>query len=132
MRDLNNTLELEAQVTSDKQRYDEIQRQEADLLENVPPQGFSAFAPEVRYRAEKEALADSIVRGEEVLAADRRFSGAPMCRLRQEDIAVAAYFLWLKDSVNRPEIMQGQDFYWFEAERDLRHECVSTGGWHAV
>src|SRR5579863_7628846 len=51
-----------------------------------------------------------------------------MCHLSHEEIAVAAYFLWLKDLVNRPEITQGQDFYWFEAERDLRHECAATGG----
>jgi hypothetical protein len=60
VRDLKNTSELEAQVASDKQRYDEIERQEAELLENVLPRGFNAFVPEVRNRAEKEALADSI------------------------------------------------------------------------
>jgi len=54
-----------------------------------------------------------------------------MCHLTHEDIAAAAYFLWLKDFMSRPEITQGQDFYWFEAERDLRHECAATG-WHAV
>jgi hypothetical protein len=72
VRGLKNNLELEAQVASDKQRYDEIERQEVELLENVLPQGFSAFGPEVRYRAEKEALADSIRKGEEMLAAARR------------------------------------------------------------
>jgi hypothetical protein len=72
VRDLKNTLELAAQVESDKQRYDEMERQEAELLENVHPRGFNAFVPEVRYRAEKEALADSIRKGEEMLAAARR------------------------------------------------------------
>lgn len=72
MRDLQSASELEEQVASDKRRYDEIERQEAELLENILPRGFSAFGPEVRYRAEKEALADSIRKGEEMLAAARR------------------------------------------------------------
>lgn len=71
MRDLKNILELEAQVASDKQRYHEIERQEVELLENIRPLGFSAFGAEVRYRSEKEALADSIRKGEELLAARR-------------------------------------------------------------
>jgi hypothetical protein len=54
-----------------------------------------------------------------------------MSHLNHEEIAVAAYFLWLKDFANRPEITQGQDFYWFEVECNLRHECAATG-WHAV
>jgi hypothetical protein len=50
-----------------------------------------------------------------------------MCHLTHKDVAIAAYFLWLKDCANRPKIAQGQDFYWFEAERDLIHECAATG-----
>lgn len=72
MRGLQSTPEIEAQIASDKQRYDEIERQEAELLENVSPREFNAFGTEVRYHAEKEALADSIRKGEEMLAAARR------------------------------------------------------------
>jgi aldehyde reductase len=51
-----------------------------------------------------------------------------MCNVTHEEIAVDAYFLWLEDFVSRPEMVQGQDFYWLEAERDLRHERAATGG----
>ncbi len=47
--------------------------------------------------------------------------------LPHEEIAIAAYFLWLKDFVGRPEIIQGRDFYWFEAERNLGHEWAAGG-----
>jgi alcohol dehydrogenase (NADP+) len=55
-------------------------------------------------------------------------SGIAMCHLTHEEIAVAAYFLWLKDFVGRLEAVQSQDFYWLEAERDLRHARAATGG----
>jgi hypothetical protein len=48
-------------------RNSEIERLEAELMENIPPQGFSAASSELRYRGEKEALAYSIPLGEEML-----------------------------------------------------------------
>ena len=63
--------ELETQIALDKQKYSEVERLEAELLENISPRGFSAASTVGRYRVEKEALADSIRRGEEMLAAAR-------------------------------------------------------------
>jgi len=71
MRDPRDMSELEAQVASDKQRYEEIERQEAELLENLSQRGRGADGAEVRYRAEKEALADSIRKGRAMLAVAR-------------------------------------------------------------
>jgi len=63
--------ELEAQVASDKQKYEDIERRQAELMENVPPRGFSAVSTELGYRDEMEALDDSIRKGEEMLAGER-------------------------------------------------------------
>jgi hypothetical protein len=63
--------ELEAQIALDKQKYSEIERLEAELLENISTRGLSAASTVGRYRVEKEALADSIRRGEEMLAGAR-------------------------------------------------------------
>jgi hypothetical protein len=71
MGDRKEIQELEAQLAIDKQRYSEVQRLEAELLENIPTQGFSAFPKELKYRGEKEALENSIRVGEEMLAAER-------------------------------------------------------------
>lgn len=35
-----------------------------------------------------------------------------MCRFTHEEIEIAAYLLWLDDFVKRPEVIQGQDFYY--------------------
>ena len=71
MRDPRDMSELEAQVASDKQRYEEIERQEAELLGDLSRRGPSTVGREVKYRAEKEALADSIRKGREMLGAAR-------------------------------------------------------------
>ncbi len=63
--------ELEAQIARDKQKYSEIERRETELMENIPPRGFSAVSTELRYRGEKETLATSIREGEELLAGVR-------------------------------------------------------------
>jgi hypothetical protein len=71
MRDSQDIQELEKQIALDKQRYSEIERLEAELMENIPPRGFSAVSTELRYRGEKEALSTSIRKGEEMLAGVR-------------------------------------------------------------
>jgi hypothetical protein len=71
MRDPKEIEELEAQIARDKHRYSEIERLEAELMENIPQQGFSAVSTGGRYRDEKQALADSIRIGEEMLAGAR-------------------------------------------------------------
>jgi hypothetical protein len=71
MRDPREIQELETQIAVDKQKYSEIERLEAELMENIPPQGFSAVSSELKYRGEKEALAYSIRVGEETLAGAR-------------------------------------------------------------
>ena len=40
MRDPKEIEELEAQIARDKQRYSEMERLEAELMENIPQQGF--------------------------------------------------------------------------------------------
>jgi hypothetical protein len=67
--------ELEAQIALDKQRYREIERLEAELMENISPQGFSSASIERGYRGEREALANSIRRAEEMLAGARSRPG---------------------------------------------------------
>jgi hypothetical protein len=71
MRDPREIQELEAQIALDKHKYSEIERLEAELMENIPPQGFGAVSSELSYRGEKEALAYSIRVGEEMLAGAR-------------------------------------------------------------
>jgi hypothetical protein len=71
MRDPQEIGELEAQIARDKQRYSEIERLEAELVGNVPPEGFKEATTIGRYRIQKEALADSIRVAEETLAGAR-------------------------------------------------------------
>jgi hypothetical protein len=71
LRDSEEVKELEAQIAQDKQRYSEIERLEAELMENISRQGFGAASTELRYRSEKEALANSIRIGEEKLVGAR-------------------------------------------------------------
>jgi hypothetical protein len=71
MRDPQEIKELEAQIARDKQKYSEIERLEAELLGNVPPQQFGEATTIGRYRVEKEALAYSIRVAEETLAGAR-------------------------------------------------------------
>jgi hypothetical protein len=71
MRDSQEIKELEAQIALDKQKYSEIERLEAELLGNVPPQEFGEATTIGRYRVEKEALAYSIRVAEETLAGAR-------------------------------------------------------------
>jgi hypothetical protein len=71
MKNSQEMKELEAQIALDKRSYDEIDRAEAQLMENIPPQGFSAIPAELDYRGRKEELANSIRVGEERLAGMR-------------------------------------------------------------
>ena len=50
--------QLEAQIARDQRKYDDIGREEAELLERTASQGFDAFPAELKYRSEKEALED--------------------------------------------------------------------------
>jgi hypothetical protein len=68
MRDPKEMNELEAQIARYKERYTAIERLEAELMQNIPQQGFKAASTEGRYRDEKNALADSIRIAEEMLA----------------------------------------------------------------
>jgi hypothetical protein len=60
--------QLEAQDARDQQKYDETGRKEAELLENIPPEGFGASSEELKYRSEKEAIEESLHVGKEMLA----------------------------------------------------------------
>jgi hypothetical protein len=60
--------QLEAQIAADQQRYSDIERNETQLTENIPSQGFSVFSTELKYRSEKEALGDSIQEAKQILA----------------------------------------------------------------
>jgi hypothetical protein len=52
--------QLEAQIARDQRRYDDIGREEAELLERAASRGFDAFPAELKYRSEKEALEESM------------------------------------------------------------------------
>ena len=70
-RQVNDSAEikrLEAQVALDRQKYHEIGREEAELLENIPSQGFGAFPAELKYRSEKEALEEAMRINKQMLA----------------------------------------------------------------
>jgi hypothetical protein len=71
VRDSKGIRELEAQIALDKKRYHEIDRADDELIENVPQNGFSAIPKELEYRGQREALANSIRVGEEMLAGMR-------------------------------------------------------------
>lgn len=75
MRDPEEIKELEAQIARDKQKYNEVERLEDELLGNVPPEGFTEATTIGRYRVEKEALASSIRVAEEMLAGVRTQPG---------------------------------------------------------
>ena len=60
MKDSAEIGELEAQISLDQRKYDEIGRAEAELLERTASQGFDAFPAELKYRSEKEALEESM------------------------------------------------------------------------
>jgi hypothetical protein len=60
MKDSAEIKRLETQVALDQQKYDDIGRKEAELLDNIPPQGFGAFPAELKYRSEKESLEESM------------------------------------------------------------------------
>jgi hypothetical protein len=55
-------------VAIDKQRCRELECLEAELMGNIPQQGFKAASTEGPYRDEMESLADSIRKPEEMLA----------------------------------------------------------------
>jgi hypothetical protein len=68
MKDSAEIKRLETQVALDRQKYDEIGRKEAEILDNIPPQGFGAFPAELKYRSEKEALEESMHVDKQMLA----------------------------------------------------------------
>ena len=69
MRDPKEIEELEAEIARDKKRFSEIERIEDEILEDISRQGFAAASQEGRLRDEKHALAETILRNEEMLAA---------------------------------------------------------------
>ena len=68
VKDFLEIKRLEAQVARDQRKYNEIGREEAELLENTPSQGFGAFPSELKYRSEKEALEESMHVDKQILA----------------------------------------------------------------
>ena len=71
MRDPKEIEELEAEIARDKKRYSEMERIEGEILENISHQGFAAASREGRLRDERQALAETIRRNEEMLARAR-------------------------------------------------------------
>jgi hypothetical protein len=68
MKDSAEIKRLERQVALEHQKYDEIGREETELLDNIPPQGFGAFPEELKYRSEKESLEESMHVDKQMLA----------------------------------------------------------------
>ena len=71
MRDPKEIEELQSEIARNKKRYSEIERIEGEILENISHEGFAAASQEGRLRDEKQALAETIRRNEEMLAAAR-------------------------------------------------------------
>jgi hypothetical protein len=67
MRDPKEIEELQSEIARDKKRYSEIERIEGEILEDISHQGFAAASQEGRLRDEKQALAETIRRNEEML-----------------------------------------------------------------
>jgi hypothetical protein len=67
MRDPKEIEELRSEIARDKKRYSEIERIEGEILEDISHQGFAAASQEGRLRDEKQALAETIRRNEEML-----------------------------------------------------------------
>jgi hypothetical protein len=63
MRDPREIQELEPQIALDKHKYSEIERLEAELMENIPPQGFSAVSS-LSWRKGSARVFDSRGRGD--------------------------------------------------------------------
>ena len=68
MRDPKEIEELQSEIARDKKRYSEIERIEGEIVENISHEGFAAASQEGRLRDEREALAETIRRNEEMLA----------------------------------------------------------------
>jgi predicted secreted protein len=126
MRDSREVQELEAQISLDTQRFDEVERLRAELIENIPPRGFSAVSTELRYRSEEEGLETSIREGKEMLAGVRAHPEQHILRretnANDSDIAVAAYYIWLrrKDQTDNFSRSQTAEMDWAQATRNLR------------
>jgi hypothetical protein len=67
MRDPKEIEEIQSEIARDKKRYSEIERIEGEILEDISHQGFAAASQEGRLRDEKQALAETIRRNEEML-----------------------------------------------------------------
>ncbi|WP_263419610.1 hypothetical protein [Terriglobus albidus] len=68
MKDLQRMQQLKSEIAQDEERYREVERLEAELMQNIGLKGFKAASTEGRYRDEKEALTSAIREKREMLA----------------------------------------------------------------
>jgi len=68
MREDKAIEKLEAELVQDEQRLREIERIEGKLLQDIPLVGFRTGIEEVRLRAEKEMLTETILKNRQLLS----------------------------------------------------------------
>jgi flagellar biosynthesis chaperone FliJ len=60
MSDIQKIRELEAQLANEQEKLTELQRRDAELLENIPVKGFHAASNHVRLQSQMDVLYESI------------------------------------------------------------------------
>ena len=60
MSDIQTIRELEAQLASKEEKLKELQRRDAELLENIPEKGFHAASEHVHLQSQMDVLYESI------------------------------------------------------------------------
>jgi len=72
MSDQERVAQLEADLARDNARLEEIDRLESDLSQRIPQEGCRAVAEGIRFRTERESLADRIYKTKILLVDARR------------------------------------------------------------
>jgi|HubBroStandDraft_5_1064220.scaffolds.fasta_scaffold60488_1 hypothetical protein len=72
MSDPERVAQLEANLARDNARLQEIDRLESNLLQRIPEEGCRAVAEGIRFRSERESLADKIFKARILLADAKR------------------------------------------------------------
>ena len=71
MSDPTTIREIEEELAQDRKRLAELEKREAELLENIPDKGFHTATDRVNLQSEMKVLEDSIRKKEKRLAVAR-------------------------------------------------------------
>lgn len=72
MSDIQAMQDLQAQLASDEEKLKELQRRDAELLQNIPEKGFHAAADHVHLQNQMDVLYESIREKKHELAMARK------------------------------------------------------------